>query len=86
VATKAARIDIQLVQERDGKHGLPASIVFSEPEIETLEALSPTLAAKAERQKNPEPPQSLAWACHQLSQTTPATSGTAARKFRAVFS
>jgi hypothetical protein len=61
-ATKAACIDIQLVQERDGKHGLPASTVFSEPEIETINALSPTLEGKTERQKNPHPPRSLAHA------------------------
>jgi hypothetical protein len=60
VATKAACIDMQLVQERDGKHGLPASTVFAEPEIETLEALSPTLEGKTERQKNPHPVRSLA--------------------------
>ena len=59
-ATKAACIDLQLVQERDGKHQLPASTVFAEPEIETLEALSPTLEGKTERQKNPHPVRSLA--------------------------
>jgi len=59
-ATKAACIDLQLVQERDGKHQLPASAVFAEPEIVTLEALSPTLEGKTERQKNPHPVRSLA--------------------------
>jgi Transposase DDE domain len=59
-ATKAACIDIQLVQERDGQHGLPASTAFAEPEIETLEVLSPTLEGKTERQKNPHPVRSLA--------------------------
>ena len=59
-AIKAACIDIQLVQERDGKHQLPASTVFAEPEIETLEALVPTLEGKTERQKNPHPVRSLA--------------------------
>jgi len=61
-ATKAACIDMQLVQERDGKHQLPASNVFTEPEIETLEALSPTLEGKTERQQNLHPVASLAWA------------------------
>ena len=60
-ATKAACIDMQLVQERDGKHHLPASTVFTAPEIETLEALSPTLEGSTERQKNPHPAASLAW-------------------------
>jgi hypothetical protein len=51
-ATKAACIDMQLVQERDGKHGLAADIVFSEPEIATIEALNPTLRGTIDRQKN----------------------------------
>jgi hypothetical protein len=59
-AIKAACIDIQLVQERDGKHRLPASTVFAEPEIETLEALVPTLEGNTERQQNPHPARSLA--------------------------
>jgi hypothetical protein len=62
IATKAACIDIQLVQERDGKHRLPAAHVFSEPEIDTLAALRPTLEGRTERQQNPHPPRSLAWA------------------------
>jgi hypothetical protein len=57
---KAACIDIQLVQERDGKHQLPASTVFLEPEIDTIEALVPTLEGKTERQQNPHPARSLA--------------------------
>jgi hypothetical protein len=60
VATKAACIDIQLTQERDGAHGLPASTVFTEPEIDTIEALSPTLEGDTQRQKNPHPSRSLA--------------------------
>jgi len=59
-AIKAACIDIQLVQERDGKHQLPGSTVFAEPELETLEALVPTLEGKTERQKNLHPSRSLA--------------------------
>lgn len=62
VATKAACIDMQLVQERDGRDRLPAANVFTEPEIETLEALSPTLEGKTERQQNLHPVASLAWA------------------------
>ena len=61
-AIKAACIDIQLVQERDGAHGLPAEVVFSEPEIETIEALNPAFEGKTARQQNPHPPRSLAWA------------------------
>ena len=61
-ATKAACIDMQLVQERDGKDQLPASTIFAEPEIETLAALSPTLEGSTERQQNLHPVASLAWA------------------------
>ena len=67
VATKAACIDMQLVQERDGKDQLPASNVFSEPEIETLEALCPTLEGNTSRQQNLHPPASLAWAAWIIS-------------------
>ena len=62
MAIKAACIDMQLVQERDAKHQLPASTVFADLEIETLEALVPTLEGKTERQQNPHPSRSLAWA------------------------
>lgn len=60
VAVKAACIDIQLTQERDGKHQLPASTVFSDEEMETIEALVPELEGKTERQQNPHPRQGLA--------------------------
>ena len=60
IALKAACIDMQLVQERDGAHGLPAAIAFSEPTIDTIEALVSTLEGKTERQKNPHPTRSLA--------------------------
>ena len=62
VATKAACVDIQLTQERDGKHQMPAANVFTEPEIETLAALGPTLEGSTERQRNHHPVSSLAWA------------------------
>ena len=63
VAAKAACIDMQLVQERDGKHGLAATTVFTDPEIETIEAVNPTLERKTARQQNPHKPGSLARAC-----------------------
>lgn len=74
-ATKAACIDMQLVQERDGKHGLAADTVFSEPEIATIEALNPTLEGTTDRQKNPHPARSLARACWVLARP-PAFAGT----------
>jgi hypothetical protein len=61
-ALKAACIDMQLVQERDGQHGLPASTVFAPAEVATLEALNPTLEGNTAKQKNPHPTFSLAWA------------------------
>jgi hypothetical protein len=60
VAVKAACIDIQLTQERDGTHQLPAATVFTPPEMHTIEALVPTLEGRTVRQKNPHPLQSLA--------------------------
>jgi hypothetical protein len=62
VATKAACVDIQLTQGRDGTDQMPASNVFTEPEIETLAALGPTLEGSTERQQNLHPVASLAWA------------------------
>lgn len=61
-AVKAACIDIQLVQERDGKHRSHAAIVFAQPEIDTLDRLNPTLEGRTSRQQNPHPPLTLAWA------------------------
>src|SRR4029077_19824074 len=42
VAVKAACVDIQLTQGRDGTDQMPASTVFTEPEIDTLAVLGPT--------------------------------------------
>lgn len=62
IAARAACIIMQLVQARDGQSAQPASIAFSPPEIETLHALLPELEGKTALQKNPHPPESLAWA------------------------
>ncbi len=59
-AIRAACTDIQLVRERDGIHGLSSSAAFAEDEIDTIEALSPTLDGKTARQQNPHPLRSLA--------------------------
>ena len=67
VATKAACVDIQLTQGRDGADHMPASNLFSEPEIDTLAALGSTLEGNTERQRNPHPPRSLAWAAWSLA-------------------
>jgi hypothetical protein len=62
IAARAACTIMQLVQARDGKSGQDAQIAFTPDEIETLCALVPTLEGKTALQKNPHPPQSLAWA------------------------
>ena len=62
VATKAACVDIQLTQGRDGTDHMPASNAFTEPEIDTLAALGPTLEGSTKRQQNHHPIRSLAWA------------------------
>ena len=61
-ATKAACIDIELTQRRDGTDQMPATNVFGEPEIDTLAALGPTLEGGTKRQQNSHQPRSLAWA------------------------
>ena len=60
---KAACVTMQLVQERDGAHKLPAAAVFTAAKSKTLAALNPTLEGKTARQRNPYPPTSLARAC-----------------------
>ena len=62
IAARAACVIMQLVQARDGRSIQPAEIVFSPAEIETLHALLPELEGKTALQKNPHPPNSLAWA------------------------
>jgi hypothetical protein len=62
IAAKAAVIVIQLVQARDGRDPLPASIAFSREEIEVIETIGKSLQGKTELQKNPHPSNTLAWA------------------------
>jgi hypothetical protein len=62
IAIHAAIKVIQLVQARDGDTDLPADFVFTEDEIDTLDALVPTLEGRTALQKNPHPTHSLAWA------------------------
>lgn len=62
IAARAACTIMQLVQARDGQSAQPATIAFSPAEIETLHALLPELEGKTALQKNPHPPESLAWA------------------------
>jgi hypothetical protein len=62
IAIHAAITIMQLVQARDGASDLPADFVFAEDDIDTLDALIPTLSGATALQKNPHPPRSLAWA------------------------
>lgn len=62
IAARAAVTIMQLVQSRDGRSKQDATIAFSPVEIDTLRALVPTLEGKTALQKNPHPPNSLAWA------------------------
>jgi hypothetical protein len=62
IATRAACTIMHLVQARDGRSGQDARITFSPLEIEILHAILPELEGKTALQKNPHPPETLAWA------------------------
>ena len=60
VGIAAAVRTIQLVDARDGANR-PASEVADVDKVAAAHALLPTLEGKTARQKNPHPPESLAW-------------------------
>jgi hypothetical protein len=62
IAARAACVIMQLVHARDGRSAQSADIAFTPAEIETLHALAPQVEGKTALQKNPHPPNSLAWA------------------------
>ena len=68
IAAKAAAIPgsspgtMQLVQARDGRDTQPASLAFTDDEIKVIAMLNARLQGKTERQKNPHPTNTLAWA------------------------
>lgn len=63
IATHAAATIMQLVQARDGQRIQPASIAFTDDEIGALRAIEAgQYAPRTEKQRNPHPKQSLAWA------------------------
>lgn len=70
VATLIAAIQVlQMVRERDGAAGRPLEDVFDPADQPALEAVCLTLEGKTERQKNPHPKGSLAyasWVCARL--------------------
>jgi hypothetical protein len=53
---------LQLKQARDGMSDQEASLVFSEEQAECMEDLLPKFEGKTEKQKNPWPSRTLAWA------------------------
>ena len=62
IAANAAAIVMQLVQARDGHDAQPASLAFAPHEIKLIALLNQKMQGKIPRQKNPHPPNSLAWA------------------------
>jgi hypothetical protein len=69
-ATLVAAIQVlQLVAERDGTVGRPLDDVFDAPDQLALEAIGATLEGRTEKQKNPHPKGTLAyaaWVCARL--------------------
>ena len=60
---------MQMVQDRDGAAARPLRDVFEDEDRPALEAVSATLEGKTEKQKNPHPKASLAfaaWVCARL--------------------
>ena len=62
IAAHAAAIVIQLVQARDGRDPQPVSLAFTPDEIELIARLDARMQGKTERQRNPHPKRTLAWA------------------------
>lgn len=67
MATKAATRVMQLVRARDGKDPRPAEDLFSAEEIAVIAELQAELQGRTERQKNPYPTQTLAWAAWTIA-------------------
>jgi hypothetical protein len=63
-ATLVASVQVlQMVRERDGTAKRPLSDAFDPADQPAMAAISLSLEGSTERQKNPHPPDSLAWAC-----------------------
>ena len=62
LASAAALRTLQLTLAREGQTQRPASDAFTADEIELLHHVQPTLEGKTEKQKNPHPLNTLAWA------------------------
>ena len=53
---------LQLVQARDGQGTEPATIAFSQRQIDLLAVIATKYEGRTKLQSNPHPPNSLAWA------------------------
>jgi hypothetical protein len=62
VTAHVACMALQLTQARDGKTARPASDAFTDRQIDVLTAINPALDGRTQKQKNPHPPRSLAFA------------------------
>lgn len=62
IACRAAVLTLQLTQARDGNSRLPVALVFDANEQAVLDRLDQAYAGKTQRQINPHPPRTLAWA------------------------
>lgn len=62
IAAKAAAIVMMLVQARDGKSLHSADAAFSAEQVSFIQRLNLKIQGKTDRQKNPHPHASLAWA------------------------
>jgi hypothetical protein len=62
LAVQVATRTMQLVLARNGGDEQPATAVFEPEELPVLAALQPTLEGRTEKQRNPHPLASLAWA------------------------
>lgn len=77
LALIAATQIMQLVQARDGKTNQDIQAIFDDCEIQAIQRLNSQLEGKTEKQKNPYPPQSLAfavWVIARLGGWKPAAS------------
>jgi hypothetical protein len=62
VALHSAALILQLVQARDGTVVRPVSDAFTSDEIAALDAVQPELEGRTDKQRNPHPRHTLAWA------------------------
>jgi hypothetical protein len=67
MATQAAVHTLQLTMAREGNTDRPVTDIFDIQETAVLERLLPQLEGRTEKQKNPHPPNSLAWAAWMIA-------------------